>query len=210
MAGGKERVTSRPAEPPTPRIEDLKAGSEVAWNDAVRALGPPLRAFIALRGAPDPDGVLGDVFLDLSRGIDRVEGGWPNVRTLAFVIARRRLVDGVRAALRRPVQPVDTATLDAIPAGDVEQEAIDQLERRWVLDLLDILTPTQRDIITMRFVADLTIREVADITGSTQTAVKANQRRALASLRRHLDLVTPGSSDPRAVHELVDVFGGRS
>lgn len=128
---------------------------------------------------------------------------------MAFVIARRRLVDGVRAAVRRPVEPVEAEELDALSAGDVEQEAMDRLERQWVLDLLGVLTPIQRDILTMRFVADLSIREVAEVTGSSQTAVKANQRRALAALRRHLAIDGSEPVDLRAVRATADALGVR-
>lgn len=188
-----------------PQIDDLKAGSEPAWTAAVNQLGPALRAFLGLRGATDPDAVLGDVFLELARGIDRIDGNWGDVRALAFVIARRRMIDGLRASARRPVQPIEAAALETRPAGDVEQEAMDRLERRWVLELLAVLTPIQRDVLLLRFVSDLTVAEVAEITASTETAVKANQRRALAALRRHL---TGADRAPaRAFGELVDVLG---
>ncbi len=190
-----------------PQIDDLKAGSEPAWTDAVRQLGPPLRAFVGLRGASDPDAVLGDVFLELARGIDRIQGDWSDVRALAFVIARRRLIDGLRASARRPVQPIDTARLEATPAGDVEQEAMDRMERRWVIELLAVLTPIQRDVLLLRFVSDLTITEVAEITASTETAVKANQRRALAALRRHLRGAGTDASQDVAFRELADALG---
>jgi len=190
-----------------PQIDDLKAGSEPAWTSAVHQLGPPLRAFVGLRGAIDPDAVLGDVFLELARGIDRIDGDWTDVRALAFVIARRRMIDGLRASARRPVQPIDTACLDSTPAGDVEQEAMDRMERRWVIELLAVLTPIQRDVLLLRFVSDLTITEVAEITASTETAVKANQRRALAALRRHLAGSDTDPAPDLALRELVDSLG---
>lgn len=190
-----------------PQIDDLRSGSEPAWADAVGQLGPSLRAFVGLRGAIDPDAVVGDVFLELARAIDRIDGDWSDVRALAFVIARRRVIDGFRTSARRPVVPMDAAGLDARPAGDVEQEAMDRLERRWVLELLAILTPIQRDVLLLRFVSDLSIGEVAEVTASTETAVKANQRRALAALRRHLGASDATPDGPRTLREMVDVLG---
>ena len=163
----------------------------------MRILGPPLRGFIAARGARDPDATLGDVFLDLTRGIDRVNGDWTSFRTLAFVVARRRVVDDLRAAARRPTDTVDWQALDrAIVGGDVEQEAMRQLDRSWTLDLLSDLTEIQRDVLTMRFISGLTIQEVASITGSTETGVKANQRRGLAALRKRLESVETDDLEP--------------
>ncbi|MGI9616849.1 MAG: RNA polymerase sigma factor [Acidimicrobiales bacterium] len=192
------------AEPSPPRLSDLRAGSDSAWNDAVRILGPPLRGFIAARGARDPDATLGDVFLDLTRGIDRLDGDWASFRTLAFVVARRRVVDDLRAAARRPTEAVDWQALDrAIVGGDVEQEAMRQLDRSWMLDLLSDLTEIQRDVLTMRFISGLTIQEVASITGSTETGVKANQRRGLTALRKRLENADAAHGDPSLDHVAV-------
>ncbi len=173
--------------PPTPSITDLKAGSEEAWQRAVTILGPPLRGFASLRGSDDPDETLAQVFLDLARGIDDLDGDWETFRTLAFVIARRRIVDVIRYNTRRPTEPYAPGDLDGRNiGGNVEQEAMSNLDREWLLELLDVLTPIQRDVLTMRIVSGLTVREVADVIDSSETAVKANQRRAISSLRRHL------------------------
>ena len=194
----------------TPSVDDLRAGSEPAWSAAVRLLGPPLRGFISLRGAHDPDGVLGDVFLELSREVNRRDiADWAAFRTLAFVIARRRVIDSFRSAARRPTDLVDSQTLEGtIVGGDVEQEAIDRLNREWVLGWLALLTPTQRDVLTMRFVSGLTISEVARVTGTTQTGVKANQRRAIAALRRHLtESSPPQGSRPNSADDIAHTLG---
>ena len=44
------------------------------------------------------------------------------------------------------------------------------------------LTPDQREVVTLRFVADLAIEEVARITGRPVGAVKSLQHRALRAL----------------------------
>lgn len=171
---------------PPPDIADLQRGSEAAWTQVVRTLGPHLRSYISMCGADDPDGTLGDVFLELSKAVARYDGDWEGFRTLAFVVARRRTIDGMRYRSRRPTVALDKSALDGSPGGDVEQEALRQLDRDWALALLDTLTPTQRDVLTMRVVVGLSIREVAQIMETTETAVKANQRRAIDALRRHL------------------------
>ena len=180
--------------PELPSIAELKAGSEEAWIRAVDVLGPPLRGFAAVRGSRDPDETLSQVFLDLARGIESFDGDWDSLRTLAFVIARRRVVDDIRYRSRRPTEPwpVDAIERRGV-GGDVEEEAMANLDRERLLDLLAGLTPIQRDVLTMRIVAGLTVREIAAITDSSIPAVKANQRRAVAALRRRL---TQSESEP--------------
>ena len=92
----------------------------------------------------------------------------------------------------------------------MELEALDRLQRGWVLELLDELTPIQRDVLALRFVVGLGTREVAEITGSTETAVKANQRRAVGALRRHIERAGSVGAASRAARELVDLLGVRS
>jgi DNA-directed RNA polymerase specialized sigma24 family protein len=51
---------------------------------------------------------------------------------------------------------------------------------------LDALTPLQREVVVLRFVADLPIADVARIVRRPRTAVKALQARGLAHLEATL------------------------
>lgn len=53
-----------------------------------------------------------------------------------------------------------------------------------VRELLACLTDAQRDVVLLRFVADLSLGAVARALNRPVGAVKALQRRALATLRR--------------------------
>jgi RNA polymerase sigma-70 factor (ECF subfamily) len=72
--------------------------------------------------------------------------------------------------------------------GDAELEAISDLGRAWVDEVLEKLVPEQRDVMVLRFVSDLSITETADVLGKSPGAVKALQHRALGALRRQLQL----------------------
>ncbi|MGB3714095.1 MAG: sigma-70 family RNA polymerase sigma factor, partial [Candidatus Promineifilaceae bacterium] len=52
-----------------------------------------------------------------------------------------------------------------------------------LLEALKDLNPSQRDVVVMRFVADMPIAEVAAAIGKSQSAVKALQFRGLQKLR---------------------------
>lgn len=62
--------------------------------------------------------------------------------------------------------------------------------------LLDHLTPEQRDVLLLRFVAGLALEEVAETKGRSVGAVKAMQHRALASMRRVLEESPLGAVSP--------------
>jgi len=66
-----------------------------------------------------------------------------------------------------------TLTVGSVPTG---------WSRCW-----DCLTDEQREVLTLRFVADLTIEQIAQVTGRRSGAVKQLQRRALRRLERELE-----------------------
>ncbi|MCH8993094.1 MAG: sigma-70 family RNA polymerase sigma factor, partial [Acidobacteria bacterium] len=83
-------------------------------------------------------------------------------------------------------------TLTDEPAGDcrvgpsAEDEALSALETSAALDMLDGLTPDQRSVIALRFIADLSVDFTAEVLGASPGAVKQLTRRALLRLRREI------------------------
>ena len=106
---------------------------------------------------------------------------------IVFVIAYRRMSDERRRLSRRPLE-TPTAALPESPvlAPSAEDEAMKVLGEDEALRLLDILTESQRDVVSLRVVAGLTLNETAAVMGKPISAVKALQRRAIAALRRAL------------------------
>lgn len=54
-----------------------------------------------------------------------------------------------------------------------------------VLELLGVLGEDQKEVLSLRIIADLTVEQVAEIMGKSAGAVKQLQRRALDRLREH-------------------------
>jgi len=64
------------------------------------------------------------------------------------------------------------------------RRAVDELSKVW--EALDGLTEAQREVVVLRFVADLPLEAVGKLTSRTEGAVKAMQHRALEQLSRAL------------------------
>lgn len=139
--------------------------------------------FVRLRGARDPDDVTSEVFLQVFRGLDTFTGDEAAFRSWVFTIARRRVIDDARARARRPA-PEPLPEHDTITGGDVEAEALRSIGDGRVAALLAGLTDDQREVVLLRIVADLSVRDVALVTGRSQEAVRALHHRALGALRR--------------------------
>jgi RNA polymerase sigma factor (sigma-70 family) len=162
-----------------------QTGAEWAWEALYRDLAPTVRGYLRAHGAVEPDDLVAEVFLQLARNLHSFEGDEQGFRSWVFTVAHHRLVDERRARGRRPVDPVDAFVIeDAAPHGDVEADALERLSATEARALLDRLSPDQRDVLLLRILAGLTVDEVAAVIGKRPGAVKALQRRALASLQR--------------------------
>ena len=148
---------------------------------AYRELAPSVLGYLRARRAPDPEDVLGEVFLQVSRDLERFQGDASDLRRWVFTIAHNRMTDAFRRRSRRP-RIVDrrpaTVSVTAPPAPDPVDGDL--------LVALAELGDDQREVVVLRFVADLSLEDVAAITGRSANAVKAMQHRALANLRRAL------------------------
>ncbi|MEE8375353.1 MAG: hypothetical protein V3S26_03410, partial [Acidimicrobiia bacterium] len=68
-----------------------RLGADWAWRVLYEDTAPGLRAYLSFRGADDPDGLVGDVFLAAAKGIGSFEGSEEGFRSWLFSIAHARL-----------------------------------------------------------------------------------------------------------------------
>ena len=167
-------------------LSAAQAGDGRAFGRLYELLNRRVRAYLSYRGAPDPEGMVNDVFLKVFTSLAGFRGGEAQFAAWVFTIARNTLIDESRRRERRGVE-VALPELDVAGAvtGDVEAEAMDRLGDSWVFEQLGRLTPDQRDVIILRVVGDLTVENVAKVLGKGVGAVKALQRRALQTLERN-------------------------
>lgn len=165
-------------------LEAARLGAGWAFEGIYGALAGHVRRFMAAQGSADPDGSTQEVFLRVFRGLDRFEGDGDHLRSWVFTVARNLLVDERRAASRRPVD--SGGELPDLGQPGTEDDLVEGLDARHVRAVLDSLPADQREVVVLRFLADLPLSDVATITGHTLSAVKALQHRGLTRLRHLL------------------------
>jgi RNA polymerase sigma factor (sigma-70 family) len=170
----------------TSLLEAAREGNEAAWQDLYNSLAPVILGYLRANGAPDPEDVLGEVFLQVARDIARFDGEEPGFRSWVFTIAHHRLIDARRHAARRPVELTSEPPEPVGRADDAADEALARIGLEKVQSVLETLSEDQRAVLLLRVVGDLSIEEVAKAIGKRPGAVKALQRRGLASIRREL------------------------
>ena len=142
-----------------------------------RSLAPAVLGYLRANRAEDPEDLLGEVFRQVARDLPRFRGDDDDLRRWVFTIAHHRLVDAGRRRARRP--RIADAEVPDRPAPDPADPPDPEL-----LAALAALTAEQREVVVLRFVADLSLEEVARVTKRRVGAVKALQHRALEQLRK--------------------------
>jgi RNA polymerase sigma-70 factor (ECF subfamily) len=148
-------------------------------SDVYRAYGASVLGYLRGQHVDDPEDLLGEVFFQVTRSLPKFEGDDDDLRRWVFTIARNRVIDARRRRARRP-RTVALGTHDEVV--DVPADPHEEL-----LAAVGALTDEQREVVALRFIADLSLEDVAQLTGRTVGATKSMQHRALDQLARRLD-----------------------
>lgn len=146
-----------------------------------RSLAPAVLGYLRAQRVPEPEDVLGDVFLHVARDLGRFRGDEAALRRWVFSIAHNRAIDAHRRNLRSwAAAESGHVGRGGAPTAETPPDPVDPA----LVEALATLSPDQREVVVLRFVADLPLEAVARITRRKVGAVKALQHRALDNLRR--------------------------
>ncbi len=147
------------------------------------ALAAAVLGYFRAQRMRDPEALTGDVFVAVTEKLTGFRGDDAALRRWVFTIAHHRRVDEIRRSVRQPelldVAAESPPTVDPTPIDPALVEALDRL------------TSDQREIVVLRYVADLSVADVAELTGKRSGAVKMLQARGLAALAAYLDSTSP-------------------
>jgi RNA polymerase sigma factor (sigma-70 family) len=143
------------------------------------------------------DNALADeAFQDVWQRVISARVGWTNSSKSAdpgfaswlYTIAHHRLGDHWRSLKHRPVTPADADERTARVADpDTPERVLSEFERRRQLQLaLDDLPEEQREVLLLRLEQELTLEEIAEVTGVGRETVKSRLRYAMEKLRARL------------------------
>ncbi len=151
-------------------------------------LHPRLSRFFRALEPRAADDLTAEVWEAIARGIASFEGDEAHLRSWAFVIARNRLADHRRRAVRHPTVPLAASTLDRLEASEQpERDALAHLSGAdAAAQLARLLSPEQAEVVLLRVVADLDAATVAATMGRTESWVRVTQHRALRRLADRL------------------------
>ena len=173
-----------PAQPPDTRSQEGAAAAVGALYES-SALGLIRMAYVMLGDLPSAEDVVQEAFCGLYRrwdGLASTDGALYYVRT--------SVLNGCRSALRRRAVRrgfVQHQTLaDEPPAASAETVALGGEERQEVIRALARLPHRQREVLVLRFYAELRDEQIGRVMGIRPGTVRSTAFRALDALGRAL------------------------
>ncbi len=164
-------------------MDELLRGEKEAWRRFVRRYAGLVVAAVrgVAREAGEVEDLTQEVFLRLCKDDFRLLRGYDPARaglsTWITIVARSTARDAMRRY--RPV----SVPIEAVPEGRL---AIDPIEPVPKLKLPEaLLSPRQRQILTMLYDRDMEVSEVAAALGIDPQTVRSAHHKAMIKLRAH-------------------------
>ncbi len=156
-------------------------------------------ALYELRDRHSAEDITAQVFLRALGGLPRfVEHDPPpgsSFRVWLFQIARNALANERRSARRHPVTALDDAV--ELPAsGDLQASAATREQVVHALAAIDALPADRRRALVLRFVDELSTREIGQVMGKSDGATRVLIHRALHSVAAQLRARHARSTEP--------------
>ena len=187
LSSQTQRTTSGPDDDAL--VARARKLDDEAWQIIFNRHYPRIYSYLYYRvgDADVAEDLSGEVFERAVKNIHRFKprdgglAGWLTriAQNLAHDYYRRRKV--------RPPDPLELNEEWMSTGDDPARNVLANEGAFYLYQALQKLTPDQRDVILLRFIAQMRTPEVAKTMNKTVGAVKALQHRALASLRRELE-----------------------
>jgi RNA polymerase sigma-70 factor (ECF subfamily) len=166
-------------------LEAARRGEEWGVTLLYRALNPAVLRYLEHQAREVADDLAAETWVAAVRGLSGFQGSSSDFRVWLFTVARNRVVDHRRRQGRRPTISALDQDVDAPGPIDVALQAIDALSVRQAMALLVRELPkAQAEVIVLRVLADLSVEEVAQITGRSAGSVRVLQHRGLRKLEK--------------------------
>ena len=171
-------------------LERIAAGDPSAVKECMDVFGGLVWS-LARRmsaSAADAEDATQEIFLEIWKSAGRYDATLGSEAVFVTTIARRRLIDRMRARKRRPrTEEFDETALPIESGVEVADSGALAVEAALAARALEQLGDAERQVLLMGIVDGLTHSEIALATGKPLGTVKTHMRRGLKKIRELLD-----------------------
>ncbi|HYX80325.1 MAG TPA: sigma-70 family RNA polymerase sigma factor [Actinomycetota bacterium] len=182
-------------------VERARGGDVLAYGELVdryRAIAFRT-AYLIARDTGEAEDAAQEAFVKAYYALDRFRSDAPFRPWLLRIVANEAK-NRVRASGRRERLSLRAAAQPGEAAPSPEAAALEGERNRALLAALDRLRPADREILTCRFLLDLSEAETAEALGIRRGTVKSRTARALGRLRARLPEVLLSTDRMEAIH----------
>jgi RNA polymerase sigma-70 factor (ECF subfamily) len=176
---------------PSDLMRRAKAGDEEAFALLYKEYFTPVYRYVyfRVRSKHEAEDLTQSVFVKAYEAIDRFEERGKNPLAYFFTIARNTVINHWRKKKEVATGELETLQGRATDLQHNPHELIDDHESVQAIKRgLAALTEEQSEVITMKFLSELSNKEIAEALGKTEEAVRQLQCRGLRALRKNLDI----------------------
>lgn len=139
--------------------------------------------FLKVSNKEEAEDLSQQVFMKAWEAMVRFEDEGLPFASWLYRIARNLVIDFYRT--RKSVVSLEENILDELMSDqeDIEESVIRSQSQERIMEALKQLSDEQKDVIILRFVDDLSYREIARITQKNQAALRILHHRALKKLK---------------------------
>lgn len=182
------------------RLEDAEAASLVAgiqegrgdlFADLYRLYFDRVYTYMRmmLRDSHEAEDATQQVFLDVLKGLSRYESRKRPFRAWLFIVARNHAIKRLRRSRREEPRPTEEIGEPNGTDEEFERNALGWITDKDMLVFIDRLPLAQRQVLTLRYMLGFSTAEISEVLERSPEAVRMQQSRALAFLRKRLTAV---------------------
>ena len=116
---------------------------------------------------------------------EQAAGTGSTFKVWLYAIARNVISNERRSSRRHPTDPIEAAVELRAP-DDPAATAVTRLEAQRAWDAVMELPPERRQAVVLRFVNELSAREIGEVMGKSEGAIRVLIHRALVSVRHRM------------------------
>ena len=173
-------------------IEKAADGDLEAFGELYNIYLAPIYRYVSyqVRDKMTAEDIVEDVFVKAWKAIGTCKGKSQTFSAWLYRIAHNHVVNTLRRMNKRvSLESVEMEIGTLIEVTNPEQEVEAKLVRQELSEAMTCLSQNQRQVIILKFIEGLDNREIAQILGKKEGAIRVLQMRALSRLRQELGRV---------------------